>query len=99
MKITATEQHRLGTSVNVVFQIDDQEPYNRYVNAINWDDDPDAIIASVYEYLTNVPAGPQITAALKTDSIDMTTQQVNDKLVEIELTKLALIEPNEKEPK
>ena len=90
MKIKATENHRLGTSVNVLFELDGAEPYNRYVDAVIWDEDPDAIIASIYNYLTTIPSAPFASAAIKTEPIEMTEDEVLIKLVAIEDAKKVL---------
>ena len=95
MKITATEQHRQGTSVLIVFELDGVK-YDRYVAAADWNADQEAITANVYIYMTTQSEPPLISTALITTPIEMTTEQINDKLEEIELLKAD--QQNKKEP-
>jgi hypothetical protein len=92
--ITATEQHRLGNHVMLAFEQDGEDAYpgGRYVDAADWDSDPEAVVAEIAKYLAGRKPAPEPTPAVRLDPVSMTSAEVEVKLAELEEKRLADLE-------
>ena len=92
-QITVTEQHRLGVSVNVAVTSGNTIVYDRYVSAVDWDGDAEAVVAAIKQYLDTEKArvAAVVIIPAKPKTVTMTNKQVTDKLAAIEAEKQAAI--------
>lgn len=83
MAIIVKETHREGSSVHVAV-LDPgtgKQVYDRYVPESEWDADPEAVAASISNYIDEAVTAPKpaIRPAVK-GTVTMTSKQVDDKL-------------------
>ena len=87
MSIKVKEFHRLIDNgrerVNVgVLNAKGKVVYDRYVDAAEWDADPEAVAAKIAEYLAAAPAAPTSKPAVNKGTVELTDKQISDKLKE-----------------
>lgn len=93
MTITVKEQHRRGSSANVgVLDALGNVIYNRYVDASEWDSDPEAVTAQIAEYLAKQPSPILPSPSVNKNPVTLTDKQVTDKLAAMEAEKAAAME-------
>ena len=75
--IEVIEDHRVGDQVNVRVIGSD---YNRYVPCADWDADPEAIAATIADYLANIPTPPVFVPSKGATPISLRREEVQSKL-------------------
>ena len=89
MAITVKEQHRIGSKVNVAVLDKGGIVYARYVDATDWDADPDAVAAGLDQYLASMVAPAVQTAPVNKNSVVLDDAAVARKLAALDAAKLA----------
>ena len=94
MGITVKEQHRLGSRVNVSVLENGITTYARYVDAADWDADPEAIAAELADYLRGLATAASTTptfptAPLNKNAVTLSDAQIATKLAALTAAKLA----------
>ena len=96
MAITVKEQHRLGSRVNVAVLESGIATYARYVDAADWDADPEAVAAAIADYLSAMAASvaPASKAPVNKNAVTLTDAQIAAKLASLTAAKLAEAKAN-----
>lgn len=92
MGIQCQEQHRLDGSVYVTTATG----YGRYVDASEWDADPQAVAAGIADHLASLPSAPTATSAVNKSTITLSDYEVAEKLIEVATAKAAAVTKGQK---
>ncbi len=83
--IKVTEDFRIGAQVHVTVQ---GVAYERYVEAVDWDADPQAVTAQIANYLANLPQPPALTFSKNPITVTMQDSEVTAKLTALAVPNL-----------
>ena len=84
--IEVVEDHRIGDRVNIRVIGSD---YNRYVPSADWDTDPEAIAATIAEYLDSIPVPAAIVPSANAKHVFLRGVDVEAKLTAMANAKAA----------